>query len=173
MEYWHESNWYAVHTKPAREGFAATQFAALGIETFLPLLSRDSERRGRPCVLVRPLFTGYLFARFVPIASLDAVRFASGVLQVVHTGGIPIPVEVTVIDGLRARLDASGSLRLTRPNFQPGDCVSIERGPLQGLVGRIEREADDRQRVILLLDALLAARVSVAKSALSLLPAAA
>src|SRR6266567_273660 len=80
--------WFAIHAKRSREDFAASNIAALDVEVFLPKI-----KTGRIVDSGTPLFPGYFFARFCPEQSLNGVKCARGVLQVVGSTHCPIPVE--------------------------------------------------------------------------------
>lgn len=156
-------NWFAIHAKPRRESFAETSVRALGHDVFLPTLKVERIVRGKRCLSSKPLFRGYFFARFLPEVSLESVRSARGVLQVVSSGRLPIPVHETIIREIQDRAEADGHIRMCRRALIPGELVSIEEGPLQGLMGRVEREQDDRNRVAILLETLWNARVLIEK----------
>ena len=127
------------------------------------------ERFIRRCrrTVIKPLFAGYLFARFRPCEALEAVRYAQGVLAVLSTGRIPLPVADEIVAGVRARCAADGFVRLQTSALRPGDYVEIQEGPFQGWAGRVERECDDARRVALLLEAVHHARVLVERRSLA------
>ena len=59
-------------------------------------------------------------------------------------------------------------MRLERITFTSGDRVTIERGPLAGWMGRVEREGDDGRRVTILLETIQQARMVIEKRLLAL-----
>ena len=160
---WRQSNWFAVQTKSQQESFAAALLAKRQLEVFLPLVGEPHMARRGAGRTTKALFSGYFFARFRPIDSLEAVRYTPGVLSVVSSGRMPVAVAPEVISDIRARIHPDGFVRLKPRGPKTGDQVIIEDGPLGGLMGRVERESDDGQRVTILLAELLQARVSVAK----------
>ena len=137
------------------------------IERFFPQCRLHSKGTATQPHGVKPLFPGYVFARFCPALDLDRVRYARGVLRVVNAGGVPLPIEDETIYELRDSLDADGCLVLRPRVFDPGERVSIETGLLRGLLGLVEREWDDGRRVAILLDALLRSRVIVDRACLA------
>jgi transcriptional antiterminator RfaH len=163
---WRESSWFAVQTKSHQESSASALVAKLRSEVFLPRVREAHAGGCGVCKGTKALFPGYFFARFSPIDSLEAVRYTPGVLRVVGSGRVPIVVAPEIISDIRARIHPDGFIRLKSRGFQPGDQVTIEEGPLGGLMGRVERESDDRERVTILLAELLHARVSVARDCL-------
>ena len=153
MNFWQQRNWFAIHSKPCRESVAADNVSALGPEVFLPRLSEERVIRRCWRTVIKPLFSGYLFARFRPCEALEAVRHARGVLAIVAN--------------VRARCTEDGFVRLRPPAIRRGDFVEIQEGPLEGWVGQVERECDDGRRVALLLEAVHHARVLVERRSLA------
>ena len=60
-----------------------------------------------------------------------------------------------------------GFIRLEARGFQPGDKGTIEQGPLHGWTGKVQREQDGGKRVMILLEAIQQARLSIEKRWLS------
>ena len=163
-KFWEESNWFAVQTKSHREAPAAALVANLNLQIFLPRVRVSSV--GGAGNATKALFPGYFFARLCPLHSLDAVRYTKGVLRLVSSGRFPVAVAPEIISSIQARICPDGFIRLKPRKLQPGDNVTVEAGPLQGMMGRVERESDDHARVTIFLAELLHARVSIAKSCL-------
>jgi transcriptional antiterminator RfaH len=168
MDFWRETNWYAVHAKPHRESFAAANVAAVGVEVLLPKVKHERSVQGVPRTLIKPLFVGYFFARFCPAACLDLIRYSQSVLRVVSTGKFPIPIAEDVISSIQEGILSDGYVRLAEPLVRPGDQVEIEQGPFQGFMGKVVRQEDDGIRVTILLEALQQARVSIERRWLKL-----
>jgi transcriptional antiterminator RfaH len=163
---WRDINWFALHTKPRRESFAATNVSALGVETFLPWLKAERLICGVARMSVKPLFPGYFFARFCPEGFFESVKCSRGVLQVVGSGRFPTPVDDEVVHEIRNRAEADGFVRVCPHALVAGTRVSIQSGPFEGMIGRVERELNDRKRVAILLESLLYARVQIEKTCL-------
>jgi len=160
---WRRTNWFALHTKPRRENFAAANVSALGVESFLPRLKAERLVHGGARTIIKALFPGYFFARFCPEDSFESVKCSRGVLQVVSSGRLPIPVDDKVIRDIEDRIEEDGLIQIHPQGLKPGDRVSIQDGPFEGLMGRVERELDDGRRVVILLETLLHARVQIEK----------
>jgi transcriptional antiterminator RfaH len=158
---WREVNWFAIHAKPRRENFAATNVSALGIGVLLPRVKVERLIRGTAQQGTKPLFPGYFFARFCPEDSFESLKGARGVLQVVSSGRIPIPVHNEVVREIQDRIQEDGLIRIRAQGLAPGIRVTIQSGPFEGMMGRVERELDDRKRVAILLESLLNTRVLI------------
>ncbi|RYE61334.1 MAG: hypothetical protein EOO82_02090 [Oxalobacteraceae bacterium] len=73
-------HWFAIQTRPRAEAVVELGLRSLGIEPLLPRARRLLRHATRtPKMAVRPLFPGYLFARFCAAERLRAVRFSRGV----------------------------------------------------------------------------------------------
>jgi transcription antitermination factor NusG len=167
MDFWCGTNWYAIQAKPYREAMAASHLANLEAEVFLPRRKQEEMSPGSSRAATKPLFPGYFFARFCPASSLDAVRYAHGVLRVVGSRQFPLPVEDGIVLELQARVDPDGFIAFQPPSLQVGEKVTVEEGPFRGLVGTILREWDDGKRVMILLEAIQHAQVLIERRRLA------
>jgi transcriptional antiterminator RfaH len=158
---WRDINWFALHTKPRRENFAVTNVSTLGIESFLPRLKAEGLVDGVARTIIKPLFPGYFFARFRPEDSLESVERSHGVLHVVSSGRFPIPVEDEIVRDIQNRAGEDGLIRIRQLYFKSGDRISIQGGPFDGMMGRVERELNDGKRVAILLETLWHSRVLI------------
>jgi transcriptional antiterminator RfaH len=152
MDLWKQDNWFAVHTKASQEDLAAMHIRRLGLEVLLPKVRR--EKWGTSKLTVKPLFPGYLFARFCPATFFHVIRYVRGARTVVSAGGVPLPVDEEIISTIRSQIGSDGYATLPTKPLHTGDHVTVHDGPLQGLVGIFEREVDDSNRVIVLLQAI-------------------
>ena len=171
MDFWQETNWFAIQSKPNQENLAAAHVAKVDAVVFLPRVKQEQMICGFARLVTKPLFPGYFFARFRPILSYEVVRYAYGVLRVVGTRHFPIPLDAEVFSAIQDRVRADGFVRLEAKRLSPGEAVTIEQGPFAGWMGKIEREWDDGKRVTILLEAISKARVSIEKRWLETLEA--
>jgi transcription antitermination factor NusG len=117
--------------------------------------------RGSAQPATKPLFPGYFFSRFCPEASFESVKVTRGVLRVVNSGRIPIPVPEEVIREIQDRIEEDGLIQIRPRILAPGTLVTIQSGPFEGMMGRVERELDDHKRVAIFLETLFNARVLI------------
>jgi transcriptional antiterminator RfaH len=162
--FWQQINWYAIQTKPSREDEAAANIIRLGLEVFLPKMKRKKYAWGRCKAVIKPLFPGYIFARFSPSPYLHSVRYARGATRVVSAGDTPVPLDKEIISMIQSRVGKDGFVSIGQDSLKSGDQVFINDGPLQGLVGIFEQEISDGERAVLLLRAVeYQARIFVEK----------
>ena len=145
--------WYAIHTHPRQESRAEANLKAWRVETFFPRTRgcRFDELTDEPSYFIKPLFPGYLFARFALNRLLHKVRFTRGVHSLVCIGNDPAPVDDRVIEILAAQVDEAGFVKVGA-GLEPGVKVLILAGPFKSLTGIFERESSAAGRVKILLD---------------------
>lgn len=154
MNLWQDTNWFAVYTKPNREAIAKMHIQSLGLEAFFPQVKVTKKLWGVPQQMAKPLFPNYLFARFCPNTYLHLIQFTRGVRQVVRGGSLPLPVDEEIIQLIKEEISEEGFINLKQMSLQPGDPVVITDGPLQGLRGLFNQELKDKDRVVILLEAI-------------------
>lgn len=126
--------WFVVQIKPNGTRLARENLGRQGFEIFAPeRLEGRAERR-------KPLFPGYLFVRFDPMASgWQAIRSTRGVTRLLTTQRhAPAPMPDGFVAALMAQCDAEGVF-LPAERMDPGDRVRIASGPFADLIGRIEK----------------------------------
>ena len=153
-------HWYAIHTKPRQEERAehnlmTLNVSTLSVETFSP---KVQERRFDPVInqpihVVKPLFPGYIFARFDASTMLYKVWFTRGVDNVVNFGQKPAIVPDEIIMLIRLQMGTDGYVKIGE-ELALGDKVRIKGGTLNNFVGVFERNASAAKRVNLLLSAV-------------------
>ena len=147
--------WYVVHTHSRQEDRVDNNLKAWGVETFNPKI-RESLCRPYAQTLsfvIKPLFPGYLFARFDMEKMLHNIRYTRGVHSLVSTGMVPTPLEDTLVSFMQSRLDENGFIQLVE-DLRPGDVVSIHHGPLQSFEGVFVRRMKGSDRVMILLQSV-------------------
>jgi len=138
--------WFAVQVRTCYETTASRFLQNCGYECFLPVVKTRRRWSDRIKESKAPLFTGYLFCRFDIHNRLPILK-TPGVLQIVGTGKIPIPVDDAEIEAIRC-LEKSGLPAQPWPFLQAGQLTRIKNGPLSGMTG-IVVEVKSELRVVL------------------------
>ena len=125
--------WYALQLRNRWESSTATLLSCKGYQTFLPTYKDAKRGSGRSKGVQTPLFPGYLFCRFNVCDRLP-VLITPGVISVVGTGRVPIPVEESEIDAIQ-RMVSTGMRVEPCPYLEVGHRVRIQDGALSGLEG--------------------------------------
>lgn len=149
------SHWYAIRTHLNQENRAEANLRAWNVEVFYPKIKeqRRNQFSGTCTSLTKPFFSRYLFARFNVEQVFHKIWFTRGVQSVVSFGGTPSSVEDDIIEFFRSRVDKDGFVRLGE-DLKPGDKVIMKGGVLDSLVGIFEREMNDSERVMILLETI-------------------
>ncbi len=137
--------WFALTVKPNREKTAALALECKGLRSYLPVYRARRRWSDRIRELDLPLFTGYVFCRFLE-AERSRVLATPAVTSVVGFGRRPEPVGEEEIEAIQKML-ASGLLVEPWPFLRVGERVRIESGSLCGLEG-ILKQVKDAWRVV-------------------------
>ena len=133
-------NWFAIRVKSNREYITSQSLIGRGYEVFLPLHTR--QKKGSGAEVRRPLLPGYLFCRFdvkdrLPVLTLP------GIVHIVGSGKIPLPVDETELESLRVLIRTGLPVR-TEERYTVGQKIRIVRGPLAGADGVVAGSKDQR-----------------------------
>jgi transcriptional antiterminator RfaH len=147
--------WYAIYTNPRQEERVESNLRAWHVETYLPKIAARSRHPSgsHSSRVVKPLFSRYIFARFIAKDLLHKVHFTRGVQGVVGFGEWPTPVDDEIITLLKNQSDDNGYIRIGQ-KFKAGDRVKIMSGPLRNFVGIFEGDVSERDCVAILLTAV-------------------
>ena len=161
-----DPKWYLVKTKALNETRVHNRLTGAGYEVLFPKISRKSKRH-RGVFEMRPLFPTYLFVRFHG-DELKTIKYTHGVARVICFGLEPHEVDEEIIAAVRARMNEEGIVKLEPKSvtLSPGQRVKIGEGPFAGLDAIFIEEMPDRERVVLLLDAVSSYRLTVQKDSL-------
>ena len=161
------SSWFAVRTLSRHEKLVRDQLARRNIEHFLPTTKRFNQWTDRKKQVEVPLFPGYCFARLRWEDRL-AVLQSQGVVCLIGSAGRAEPIPDEEIDSLRKVLNNSSEFAY-HPYLKEGMLVEVIHGPLQGVKGRLVREA--RHARLVLSITLIQRAVAIEISADSVAPA--
>lgn len=155
--------WYALRTNPKQEERADSNLRAWKVETFAPKIKeiRFTRASGEPYYSVTPLFPGYIFARFALSNLSHKIKFTRGVQSIVSFGGCPTMVDDEIISAIKSRVGLDGIVTMG-DQFNPGDEVVINDGPLKNISGVFEQGAKEGERVTIMLNVIsYQARITV------------
>ncbi len=160
-----DAKWYLVKTKALNENRVFTRLTGAGYDVLFPKFRKKSRRTG--ALEARPLFPTYLFVRF-RLEDLKTIRYTHGVARVVCFGPEPQEVGEEIAGAVRERMDAEGFVKLEPKKVQllPGQKVRIGEGPFAGFDAVFLEELPDRERVVLLLDAVSGYKLTMEKQLL-------
>ena len=141
-----ESEWFAFRVRPRHEKTVALALREKGYCEFLPLLRERRKWGNRAQNVEVPLFPGYLFCMAERFA-LGPVLSTPGVVDVIRSGGTPLPAAKHEIEALQQAASARVSMR-PWPYCDIGQRVRIVGGPLAGVSGILVQIQDAKHLVL-------------------------
>jgi transcriptional antiterminator RfaH len=144
------SPWHVLHVISNHEKRVAQHLIVRSVEHYLPLYTERVKWTDRTVVAERPLFSGYVFVRFLPQNRLSVLS-TPGVLRVLGEDERDM-VSSAELDKIRAGL--AGGLHL-RPHHavSVGTRVRVQTGAFAGVEG-VVTELRHQCRVIITLSAV-------------------
>ena len=142
--------WHVLHVLSNHEKRVAQHLVARSVEHYLPLYTERVKWTDRIAVVERPLFSGYVFARFAP-QSRRSVISIPGVLHLLGQEERDM-VSCAELDRIRNGL-ASGLLMRPHGLVAVGTRVRVRDGVFAGVEG-VVREMRRQCRVIITLAAV-------------------
>ena len=127
--------WSVLQVVANHEKRVARQLAVRSLEHYLPLYTERSRWTDRTVVLERPLFPGYVFARYSPDTRI-AVLSTPGVLKLLGDSKSGM-VNCAEVDRIREAL-ASGCVLKPHPGISVGTRVRVCRGIFEGAEGVVK-----------------------------------
>jgi transcription antitermination factor NusG len=140
----HEVPWHVLHVRSNCEKQVARYLAIHSVENFLPLYMDRVRWSDRTVVTERPLFPGYVFARFLPGLRI-AVISAPGVTRSLGDDEQHL-VRDEEIDRIRKAL-VGGYILRPHPHLSVGTRVRVRSGVFEGVEGLVS-ELRERSIVI-------------------------
>jgi len=141
-------NWYGLQTRPRHEKIVSQRLEERGVTTFLPLVTEVHRWSDRKKSVQMPLFSSYVFAKFVPNRS-DRLRVlrVEGVFGLVGAGGEGTPIPDAQIEAVRSLVERELPWS-SHPYLKIGQRVRIRSGALDGMEGILISRNGDRTLVI-------------------------
>lgn len=128
--------WYALRHLSNRVFAVRDALRAAGVTEFLPTYPVETRWTDRTKTTERPLFAGYIFARFDP-AHASAILRTRGVFQILSIDQVPVPISDDVIETLRRVVESPRAVACCP--YVAGVMVTVERGPFAGRAGVVTR----------------------------------
>ena len=146
--------WFALYTQSRHEKLIDTQLQKRRIESFLPVRRIKRRWSDRTVSVEEPLFKSYVFVKTDPAQTTEVLR-TKGAVKFVSVQGRPLPVQEKVIQSLR-HLAAQGMAADPFPYLGVGDRVSVQSGIFKGVEGYIVRKDNQKCRLVISIDAIMA-----------------
>ena len=143
------SPWHVLHVLSNHEKKVSHHLAIRSVEHYLPIYSERVKWTDRTVVAERPLFAGYVFARF-PVTDRRVVVSTPGVLRMLGNDERDM-VSSSELDKIREGLCAGMRLR-PHPGVTLGTRVIVREGVFSGVQG-VVTELRHQCKVVITLSA--------------------
>lgn len=138
--------WYAIQTRSNFEKRVAEEIAGKGFESFYPSLQEVHQWSDRSKAVSRPLFPGYVFARFFDYSRLSVIQ-STGAVRIVGVGRDLASIPDEEIESVR-RMLSSGRECAPHHYLREGALVRVRRGPLKDLEGVLVKVKNQTRLVL-------------------------
>jgi transcription antitermination factor NusG len=145
-----ENPWHVLHVISNHEKRVAQHLVVRSVEHYLPLYSERVKWTDRTVVAERPLFSGYVFVRFLPQERI-CVASTPGVLRILGDERRDM-VSATDLDRIRTGISSGMELR-PHPCVPVGTRVRVRHGAFAGIEGCVT-EIRHQCKVVLSLSAV-------------------
>ncbi len=161
--------WIVLHTKPNQENLALENIKRQAFEVYCPMITVTRRHARRRETVKRPLFPGYVFAKWnTQRQQWRPLLSTRGVQSVVRFGNVPGMLPKEFVRELAAS-EQSGELdHLISHKFAPGDDVVIQEGPFREVIAKV-LSLPENDRVWLLMD-MMGRQVRILQKSEALVP---
>ena len=139
--------WFAIYVKSRSEKKVFKLLEDIGIESFLPLITRVKQWSDRKKKVEEPLFRSYLFVN-ITLSDYYKVLNTAGVVKFITFEKQPVPVPDNQIIAIKEYLNDTELHVINYENFKEGELVRIKSGQMKDLVGRFVK-INGKHRIII------------------------
>lgn len=147
-----DKKWFAIYVKSRNEKKVFKLLDDIGIESFLPLITRVKQWSDRKKKVEEPLFRSYLFVN-IPLTDYYKVLQVPGVVKFITFEKKPVAVPDNQIIAIKEYINDSDLHEIDYENFKEGELVRIKSGQMKDLVGRFVK-INGKHRIIIDIEAV-------------------
>lgn len=129
--------WFAIYVKSRNEKKVSKTLNDIGIESFLPLITKIKQWSDRRKKVEEPLFNSYLFVN-IPLSDYYKVLNVNGVVKFICFEKKPVEVPENQIEAIKKYICDTDihDVDYESINFKEGELVRIKSGQMKDLTGR-------------------------------------
>ncbi len=139
--------WFAIYTRPKNEKKVVEGLEKLGVEVYCPMVTQVKQWSDRKKKVEAPLINSYVFVN-IEDKKRNIVFEVPGVVRYLFWLGKPAVIQEHEIDLLKASLKGVFS-NVEVNGIQPGDALTISKGPFQGKEGVVSQVDKNKIRLVL------------------------
>ncbi len=130
-----KKNWHAIYTKPRWEKRLLNEYCSIGIEAYLPMVTKIQQWSDRKKKVQMPLIPSYIFVKTDYRGFYDAVK-TTGAVKGIMYNKYPAVINESQIDSLKIILDnIDVDVNVSMDRYTPGLRVKVVEGCFKGAVG--------------------------------------
>lgn len=141
------TNWYVLCTNPKSEKKVADRLTKMGILAYCPMITQMKQWSDRKKKVESPLISSYVFVN-LDEKNRSKVFEVNGIVRYLYWLGKPAIIqdhEITLLkDSLKGILSS-----VEVEGIQPGDNLTITKGPFQGKEGIVSQVEKNKIRLVL------------------------
>ena len=129
--------WFAIYVKSRNEKKVFKSLNDIGIESFLPLITKIKQWSDRKKKVEEPLFNSYLFVN-IPLSDYYKVLNVNGVVRFICFEKKTVEVPENQIEAIKKYICDTDihDVDYESINFKEGELVRIKSGQMKDLTGR-------------------------------------
>lgn len=147
-----DKKWFAIYVKSRNEKKVFKQLEDMGIESFLPLITRLKQWSDRKKKVEEPLFRSYVFLRHNLKDRKEYYKIMNiqGVVCFVTIEKKPVPIPENQITAIKEYLNDIELQDLNTDDFKEGQLVRIKSGQMRDLIGRFVQTKGKHNIIIII-----------------------
>lgn len=139
--------WFAIYTRPKNEKKVTNSLAKMGIEVYCPMVTQMKQWSDRKKKVESPLISSYVFVNLEE-KERNTVFEVHGIVRYLYWLGKPAIIQDHEIALLKDNL--KGILTSVEvKGIQPGDSLTISKGPFRGKEGIVSQVEKNKIRLVL------------------------
>lgn len=139
--------WFAIYVKSRNEKKVFKLLDDIGVESFLPLITRVKQWSDRKKKVEEPLFHSYLFVN-ISLTDYYKVLQVPGVVKFITFEKTPVAVPNNQIVAIKQYISDTELHTINYDDFKEGELVKIKSGQMKDLIGRFVK-INGKHRVII------------------------
>ena len=140
--------WYAIQTRSNFERRVCSELADRGVESYCAAFREGRQWADRKKIIERPLFPGYVFARFEDCSEARLrVQKTAGAVRILGNQNRIEPVPEIEIESIRKMLESKRGC-MPHPFLKEGSRVRVRRGALKNAEGILLRHKNEARLVM-------------------------
>ena len=144
--------WFAIYVKSRSEKKVFKLLEDIGIESFLPLITRVKQWSDRKKKVDEPLFRSYLFVNITQKDYYNVLN-VPGVVKFVAFNKQAVVVPENQIIAIKEYINDSTLHDINYEDFHEGELVKIKSGQMRGLTGKFVK-INGKHRIIIDIEAV-------------------